>query len=48
MEYWLDWALLHRTEATFMELSEGLPAARRQITFDATGCQMFLRLERTA
>jgi extracellular factor (EF) 3-hydroxypalmitic acid methyl ester biosynthesis protein len=48
MEYWLDWSLLHRTEASFLELAEGLPAARRQVTFDATGCQMFLRLERAA
>jgi extracellular factor (EF) 3-hydroxypalmitic acid methyl ester biosynthesis protein len=48
MEYWLDWRLFHRTEASFLELAEVLPAARREITFDATGCQMFLRLERGA
>lgn len=48
MEYWLDWCLYHRTEESFLELAEGLPAARRGITFDSTGCQMFLRLERAA
>jgi extracellular factor (EF) 3-hydroxypalmitic acid methyl ester biosynthesis protein len=48
MEYWLDWCLYHRTEASFLELADGLPAARRGITFDPTGCQMFLRLERGA
>jgi extracellular factor (EF) 3-hydroxypalmitic acid methyl ester biosynthesis protein len=48
MEYWLDWRLYHRTEATFLELAEDLPAARRDVTIDATGCQMFLRLERGA
>ncbi len=48
MEYWLDWRLYHRTEATFLELAEGLPACRREVTFDATGCQMFLTLERAS
>jgi extracellular factor (EF) 3-hydroxypalmitic acid methyl ester biosynthesis protein len=46
MEYWLDWCLYHRTEASFLELAADLPASRREITFDETGCQMFLRLER--
>jgi extracellular factor (EF) 3-hydroxypalmitic acid methyl ester biosynthesis protein len=48
MEYWLDWCLYHRTEDAFLELADGLPAASRAITFDPTGCQMFLRLERGA
>jgi extracellular factor (EF) 3-hydroxypalmitic acid methyl ester biosynthesis protein len=48
MEYWLDWRLYHRTEATFLELAEDLPASRRGIAFDATGCQMFLTLERAS
>jgi len=48
MEYWLDWRLFHRTEATFLELAEDLPASRREITFDTTGCQMFLTLERAS
>jgi extracellular factor (EF) 3-hydroxypalmitic acid methyl ester biosynthesis protein len=46
MEYWLDWSLYHRTEGSFLELADGLPAARREVTFEETGCQMFLRLER--
>ncbi|HET9552046.1 MAG TPA: class I SAM-dependent methyltransferase [Anaeromyxobacteraceae bacterium] len=46
MEYWLDWSLYHRTEASLLELAEDLPAARRSISSDAMGCQMFLRLER--
>jgi extracellular factor (EF) 3-hydroxypalmitic acid methyl ester biosynthesis protein len=48
MEYWLDWRLYHRTEATLLELADDLPASRREITFDTTGCQMFLKLERAS
>jgi len=48
MDYWLDWPLYYRTEADFLALAEGLPAAAASIDFDDSGCQMFLRIEKTA
>jgi extracellular factor (EF) 3-hydroxypalmitic acid methyl ester biosynthesis protein len=45
MDYWMDWPLYYRSEATFLALAEGLPA-RTTLDFDPTGCQMFLRLDR--
>jgi extracellular factor (EF) 3-hydroxypalmitic acid methyl ester biosynthesis protein len=46
MTYWLDWPLFLRTERAFGELADGLPGARVEIAFDASGCQMFLRVEK--
>jgi extracellular factor (EF) 3-hydroxypalmitic acid methyl ester biosynthesis protein len=46
MTYWLDWPLFLRTEAAFRDLAEGLPHARIEIAYDASGCQMFMRLEK--
>lgn len=48
MAYWGDWSLCYRTEATFLALAEGLPGASAAVTFDETGCQMFLRVEKAA
>jgi extracellular factor (EF) 3-hydroxypalmitic acid methyl ester biosynthesis protein len=48
MTYWLDWPLFLRTERAFRELADGLPDARVEIAFDASGCQMFLRVEKGA
>jgi extracellular factor (EF) 3-hydroxypalmitic acid methyl ester biosynthesis protein len=48
MDYWLDWPLYYRAEADFLALAEGLPAAAVSIDFDESGCQMFLRIEKTA
>jgi extracellular factor (EF) 3-hydroxypalmitic acid methyl ester biosynthesis protein len=45
MDYWMDWPLYYRTEESFHALAEGLPA-RASLSFDPTGCQMFLKLER--
>jgi extracellular factor (EF) 3-hydroxypalmitic acid methyl ester biosynthesis protein len=47
MEYWGDWPLYYRTEQSLMDLASGLPG-EKVISFDPTGCQMFLRLERPA
>jgi extracellular factor (EF) 3-hydroxypalmitic acid methyl ester biosynthesis protein len=47
MEYWGDWPLYYRTEQSLMDLASGLPA-EKAISFDPTGCQMFLRLEKPA
>jgi extracellular factor (EF) 3-hydroxypalmitic acid methyl ester biosynthesis protein len=48
MDYWADWTLIYRTEESFLSLAEGLPVASARIDFDETGCQMFLRLQRSA
>lgn len=46
MAYWLDWILYYRTEAEMLELTAPLTGARSQITFDSSGAQMFLKVER--
>lgn len=46
MDYWGDWPLIYRNEETFAALADGLGAARREVTLDETGCQMFLRLDK--
>ncbi|HYS79754.1 MAG TPA: class I SAM-dependent methyltransferase [Anaeromyxobacteraceae bacterium] len=48
MEYWADWVLFLRTEATFRALAEGLPGAQVAVEFDSSRCQMFLRVEKPA
>jgi extracellular factor (EF) 3-hydroxypalmitic acid methyl ester biosynthesis protein len=48
MEYWLDWALFLRTEESFQALADGIEDASKSITYDDSGCQMFLRLEKPA
>lgn len=46
MGYWADWVLYHRTEEEFLGLTEGLPDASASLSFDASGCQMFLRVDK--
>jgi extracellular factor (EF) 3-hydroxypalmitic acid methyl ester biosynthesis protein len=46
MAYWADWSLCYRSEESFLQLADGVPAASAAIEFDASGCQMFLRLEK--
>jgi extracellular factor (EF) 3-hydroxypalmitic acid methyl ester biosynthesis protein len=48
MAYWGDWSLCYRTEESFLGLAEDLETASTTVTFDDTGCQMFLRLEKPA
>lgn len=48
MDYWCDWPLYYRTEESFLALAEGLAASSVQVTFDDSGCQMFLRMENAA
>jgi extracellular factor (EF) 3-hydroxypalmitic acid methyl ester biosynthesis protein len=45
MDYLGDWPLVYRTEDSFLALTDGLDAIRG-LSFDETGAQMFLRLER--
>jgi extracellular factor (EF) 3-hydroxypalmitic acid methyl ester biosynthesis protein len=46
MEYWMDWPLVHRTEEEMRSLADGLPGAEASLSFEDTGCQMFLELTR--
>jgi len=48
MAYWLDWPLFLRNEETLLGLAEGLADARVDLTYDSTGCQMFMRIEKPA
>lgn len=47
MAYWLDWVLYYRTEAEMLELTASLTGALKQVVFDASGSQMFLKVERS-
>lgn len=47
MAYWLDWILYYRTEAEMLELTAPLSGAKTTITFDDSGAQMFLKVERS-
>jgi extracellular factor (EF) 3-hydroxypalmitic acid methyl ester biosynthesis protein len=46
MDYWLDWPLYYRTAPDFLALAEGLGESTAAVTFDESGCQMFLRVEK--
>jgi extracellular factor (EF) 3-hydroxypalmitic acid methyl ester biosynthesis protein len=48
MDYWMDWVLYYRTDASFLSLADALPARNARVTYDATGSQMFLHLDRPA
>ena len=48
MAYWCDWVLYYRTEVEMLALTQGLPGATTTLGYDATGCQMFLTVERAA
>jgi extracellular factor (EF) 3-hydroxypalmitic acid methyl ester biosynthesis protein len=45
MEYWGDWPLYYRSEQALMDLAAGI-AAEKRISFDPSGSQMFLRIDR--
>jgi extracellular factor (EF) 3-hydroxypalmitic acid methyl ester biosynthesis protein len=45
MEYWGDWPLYYRSEQSLLDLASGLKGETR-VSFDPTGSQMFLRLDR--
>jgi extracellular factor (EF) 3-hydroxypalmitic acid methyl ester biosynthesis protein len=46
MEYWADWSLLYRTEPEMLALAAELPGAKAWVELDASGCQMFLHVEK--
>jgi extracellular factor (EF) 3-hydroxypalmitic acid methyl ester biosynthesis protein len=45
MDYWGDWPLYYRSEGAFLSLAEGLEGTT-SLSYDETGAQMFLRIER--
>jgi len=46
MEYWMDWVLYYRTEDEFLEMARDLPGAQSRVTFEDTGAQMFLQVQK--
>jgi extracellular factor (EF) 3-hydroxypalmitic acid methyl ester biosynthesis protein len=46
LDYWCDWSLFYRSEEDFRRLAEGLEGAKVGLSYEETGSQMFLRLER--
>lgn len=46
MDYWMDWSLYYRSEEDLLELAENLPGAHAEVSFEQTGCQMFLRIRK--
>jgi extracellular factor (EF) 3-hydroxypalmitic acid methyl ester biosynthesis protein len=46
LEYWMDWVLLHRSEAELLALADGLNPAQSEVIFEDTGSQMFLVLRK--
>ena len=48
MEYWADWTLWYRTEGELLRLADALPGAQSRITFEESGCQIFLHITKTS
>lgn len=48
MDYWMDWALVYRTEDEMYDLVAGLDGAAATIDFEDTRSQMFLRVRKAA
>lgn len=44
MSFWMDWAIIHRSDEEMMELAEGLPGAKAAIRKDETGIQLLLHV----
>jgi extracellular factor (EF) 3-hydroxypalmitic acid methyl ester biosynthesis protein len=48
MEYWGDWAIIHRTEDAFKNLLQNDLSVHGTVLFENTGNQMFLHLKKPA
>lgn len=46
MEYWADWTLWYRSEGELLRLADALPGAQSRISFEDSGCQIFLHVVR--
>ncbi|HUJ24546.1 MAG TPA: class I SAM-dependent methyltransferase [Myxococcales bacterium] len=47
MEYWADWTLWYRNEGELLRLADALPGAQSRVTFEESGCQIFLHITRS-
>lgn len=47
MEYWADWVLIYREEEELLGLADGLSNATCAVETEPSGCQCFLRIERS-
>jgi extracellular factor (EF) 3-hydroxypalmitic acid methyl ester biosynthesis protein len=47
MEYWADWTLWYRNEGELLRLSDALPGAQSRVTFEESGCQIFLHITKS-
>ena len=47
MEYWADWTLWYRNEGELLRLADALPGAQSRISFEESGCQIFLHIIKT-
>ena len=48
MEYWGDWRLIYRTEQAMFEMAAELPGAQAALEIDPSGCQMFLKVDKSS
>lgn len=46
MSYWADWPLIYRTEKQFMALFQNEGQACVTLSYEKTGCQMFLHIKK--
>jgi len=42
----MDWVLVYRDEADFLDLAKDLPGARAELSFEGTRSQMFLHVRK--
>jgi extracellular factor (EF) 3-hydroxypalmitic acid methyl ester biosynthesis protein len=47
MDYWADWTLWYRNEGQLLRLADMLPGAQSRVTFEESGCQIFLHVTKT-
>src|SRR5262249_51661970 len=47
MEYWADWTLWYRSEGELLRLADALPGAQSRVTFEESGCQIFLHITKS-
>jgi extracellular factor (EF) 3-hydroxypalmitic acid methyl ester biosynthesis protein len=47
MEYWADWTLWYRNEGELLRLADALPGAQSRVTFEESGCQIFLHITKS-
>ncbi len=46
MAYWMDWSIIYRSREEMYALGDDLPGAHTEVGVDATGIQLFLRINK--